>query len=349
MQTEKRAGRVMRSVAAVLVIILAIVALFQGFRMRGKEALFRNVAVETENLPEEKQSGDDRAKIACEQGKEVTYQGEKYVYNEELVSILFLGVDKEAFEEGGTVGDGKAGQADALFLLVLDTKTGKSRLIAISRDTMTDVNVYSDLGNFIGTEKLQLCLAYTYGDGKEKSCENTVRAVSRLFYGMPVAAYAALDLDAIAVLTDAVGGVEVTVTKDLTIQDPSLKEGERKVLTGEQAQWYVRSRLVEEKEATADANSDRIERQKQFRKNPLFLLTLYQKIKDFSVTNLSAAEVTYLGTLLFRGGFQDAGILSIKGEASMGETYAEFHVDEQAMYEMVLEVFYRKAGKDHEK
>ena len=255
MQTEKRAGRVMRSVAAVLVIILAIVALFQGFRMRGKEALFRNVAVETENLPEEKQSGDDRAKIACEQGKEVTYQGEKYVYNEDLVSILFLGVDKEAFEEGGTVGDGKAGQADALFLLVLDTKTGKSRLIAISRDTMTDVNVYSDLGNFIGTEKLQLCLAYTYGDGKEKSCENTVRAVSRLFYGMPVAAYAALDLDAIAVLTDAVGGVEVTVTKDLTIQDPSLKEGERKVLTGEQAQWYVRSRLVEEKEATAEAVS----------------------------------------------------------------------------------------------
>jgi len=106
----------MRSVAAVLVIILAIVALFQGFRMRGKEALFRNVAVETEILPEEKQSGDDRAKIACEQGKEVTYQGEKYVYNEDLVSILFLGVDKEAFEEGGTVGDGKAGQADALFL-----------------------------------------------------------------------------------------------------------------------------------------------------------------------------------------------------------------------------------------
>ena len=33
----------------------------------------------------------------------------------------------------------------------------------------------------------------------------------------------------------------------------------------------------------------------------------------------------------------------------MGETYAEFHVDEQAMYEMVLEVFYRKAGEDHEK
>ena len=168
MQTEKRAGRVMRSVAAVLVIILAIVALFQGFRMRGKEALFRNVAVETENLPEEKQSGDDRAKIACEQGKEVTYQGEKYVYNEELVSILFLGVDKEAFEEGGTVGDGKAGQADALFLLVLDTKTGKSRLIAISRDTMTDVNVYSDLGSGCHCSA-DGCSRRCGGDGHQRS------------------------------------------------------------------------------------------------------------------------------------------------------------------------------------
>lgn len=210
MQTEKRAGRVMRSVAAVLVIILAIVALFQGFRMRGKEALFRNVAVETENLPEEKQ--------ARRQGKDLHANRERRSHIRERSMCttkiwcpdFFSGVDKEAFEEGGTVGDGKAGQADALFLLVLDTKTGKSRLIAISRDTMTDVNVYSTLEILSEREKLQLCLAYTYGDGKEKSCENTVRAVSRLFYGMPVAAYAALDLDAIAVLTDAVGGVEVT-------------------------------------------------------------------------------------------------------------------------------------------
>ena len=74
-------------------------------------------------------------------------------------------------------------------------------------------------------------------------------------------------------------------------------------------------------------------------------------MQDPSVSSdtINEPPVTYLGTLLFRGGFQDAGILSIKGEASMGETYAEFHVDEQAMYEMVLEVFYRKAGKDHEK
>ena len=37
MQTEKRAGRVMRSVAAVLVIILAIVAIFQG--RQGKDRM----------------------------------------------------------------------------------------------------------------------------------------------------------------------------------------------------------------------------------------------------------------------------------------------------------------------
>lgn len=278
----KRAGRVMRNVAAVLVIILAIVALFQGFLHEGERGTVSQCGGGNGKSAGRKAKRRRQGKDRMRTGKGGHISGREVCVQRRSGVDPFLGVDKEAFEEGGTVGDGKAGQADALFLLVLDTKTGKSRLIAISRDTMTDVNVYSDLGNFIGTEKLQLCLAYTYGDGKEKSCENTVRAVSRLFYGMPVAAYAALDLDAIAVLTDAVGGVEVTVTKDLTIQDPSLKEGERKVLTGEQAQWYVRSRLVEEKEATADANSDRIERQKQylaafggkaaeqFRKNPLF-------------------------------------------------------------------------------
>ena len=96
------------------------------------------------------------------------------------------------------------------------------------------------------------------------------------------------------------------------------------------------------REATADANSDRIERQKQYlaaleekRQSSFerirFLLTLYQKIKDFSVTNLSAARSDVSWNPAFsRVVFRMPVFLSIKGEASMGETYAEFHVDEQA-------------------
>lgn len=116
----------MRNVAAVLVIILAIVALFQGFRMRGKEALFRNVAVETENLPGRKAKRRRQGKDRMRTGKGGHISGREVCVQRRSGVDPFLGVDKEAFEEGGMVGDGKAGQADALFLLVLDTKTGKT-------------------------------------------------------------------------------------------------------------------------------------------------------------------------------------------------------------------------------
>ena len=217
---------------------------------------------------------------------------------------------------------------------------------------MTDINVYSDQGNFVGTEKLQLCLAYTYGDGREKSCENTKKAVSCLFYGIPVHAYMALDLTAIADLNDVVGGVEVPVTKDLAILDPSLKEGEKIKLHGEQAQRYVRSRLTEEAQASADANNDRIERQKQYlmafgakalasmKKDIRLPFTLYKTVEKSMITDLSVSECVYLGTMAAKSGIKTVEIQSVPGKSAMGEKYAEFQVDDKKLYEKILDIFY---------
>ena len=56
-----------------------------------------------------------------------------------------------------------------------------------------------------------LGLAYAYGNGKDTSCQYMVDAVSRLFYGIPVNGYAAFNMETIAALNDAVGGVTVTI------------------------------------------------------------------------------------------------------------------------------------------
>lgn len=77
-------------------------------------------------------------------------------------------------------------------LAVLDSETGELSLVNISRDSMVDVNRYNVEGQFLGTEEMQICLAYAYGDGREGSCLNTVESVSRLMYSMPVHAYARL-------------------------------------------------------------------------------------------------------------------------------------------------------------
>ena len=162
-------------------------------------------------------------------GKTIVYNGKTYKYNEAITSILFMGIDRDQFadddENLGTNGD-----ADALMLLTYDTSNGNTDLISISRDTMADIDVYSKDGTYIGIEKQQICLAYAYGDGKETSCTNQVNAVSRLFYNIPISSYLSMDLDAVSVLNDAVGGVTVTspqtfkeFTKGETVQKPLLE------------------------------------------------------------------------------------------------------------------------------
>ena len=334
--------------AVILALMILAVAAFAVISSRGKSELLGK----KENDVEFSVPDNVDAKIADENTGDVIYKGKKYCYNDRVTSILCMGVDREELNTTGSVGAGDSGQADSLFLLAIDTDTGETTMIGISRDSMVDVNVYSNTGSYLKTDKLQLCLAYTYGDGREMSCENTVRSVSRLLYGIPINSYAAIDLSAIPVLNDAVGGVEVTVLEDLTIKDPSLTVGDRILLRGQQAEWYVRSRLVEEAEATADANNLRMERQKQYlsafarkvidatKADMTLPITLYNVASDYMVTDVSASKVAYLASLMVQKGFDASSILTVPGKSTMGETYAEFHVDEEALYEMILDVFY---------
>lgn len=77
------------------------------------------------------------------------------------------------------------------------------------------------------------------------SCQYMVDAVSNLFYGMPINGYVALNMNAVAMINDAVGGVTVTVPEDMTQVDPSFAEGAAVTLTGDQALKFTRYRDTE--------------------------------------------------------------------------------------------------------
>lgn len=334
----------------ILAIVLIGVAVLAAVVFQGKNSLLSHEDKEIEFTVPEKAE----AELADENTGEVIYKGKKYCYNNKIVNILFMGVDKEQLNTSGSIGAGESGQADSLFLASVDTDTGKVNILGISRDSMVDVNVYSNKGNYIGTRELQLCLAYTYGDGRELSCENTMRSVSRLLYGVPIHSYAAIDLNAIAVLNDAVGGVEVTVSEDLAYMDPSLTAGTKVLLQGQQAQWFVRSRISEGPAATADSNSYRMDRQQQYvsafarkvieeMKGDLMLpVALYRAASDYMVTDLSASRVAYLASLFASKGMNAENMRMVPGEAVMGEKYAEYHVDEEKLYEIILDIFYEE-------
>lgn len=325
-------------------ILLLVVGVFLFLKIQGEKELSTGKNETEITAPDDAELEDE--------GKYIIYKGEKYCYNEDVISILCMGIDK-SIQETGEDNIGANGQADALVLIVLDSKDGTLSLVNISRDSMVDVNKYNVNGQYLGTEKMQICLAYAYGDGKEKSCLNTVESVSRLMYGMPIHAYAAIDYDGIGVLNDAVGGVTVQVLEDMTYVDPAFKEGNTVMLEGEQAHSYVRTRNVD----LLESNNLRMARQKQYmmaflqkalaqtRSDINVPLTLYQAAGDYMVTNISYAEVTYLASRIVDTGISDGTVTSVPGEVVRGETYAEFIPDEEGLYELILNVFYKKVNE----
>lgn len=275
-------------------------------------------------------------------GEYVVYNGRTYKFNENITNILCIGVDKRSITD--TAVNGTGGQADVIELVSTDVTNGKTSIVNISRDTMTDVTVYSAGGAYVETTTQQICLSYAYGDGKETSCENTVSSVQRLFYNLPVKTYFALDLDGIAALNDSVGGVDVTSPESIG----SFKKGENYHLEGKQAENFVRLRNTEQ----LASNSSRMQRQQiylnsfintavsQTKENVGTPLSLFNASKQYSCTNLNPSKVCYLAQRLIMNGGISPQTVAVPGEVKMGKKYAEFYVNEKKFYEMFLSIYY---------
>ena len=68
-------------------------------------------------------------------GQYVVYNGQTYEFNKNMTSILCMGIDKSSFDGASDI-KGENGQADVLILVAMDTSTGETKLINISRDTI---------------------------------------------------------------------------------------------------------------------------------------------------------------------------------------------------------------------
>ena len=267
---------------------------------------------------------------ATEYSEVIEYNGHKYKYNENVVSIAFMGIDQDTLKTSDQTDFVGASDADIVF--AVDTQSGKASAIAIPRDTMVDVDMYMESGTLIETQKTQLCLAYAYGDGRELSCKNTVNSISRVLYNVPINKYFALDLNGIAALNDAIGGV--TIDSSLyDFKDEGIKVGDKVVLKGDMAEKYVRQRNMD----TVDASMNDFS----------VISKLYSDAQKYSQSNIKLDNVTYLGSLLLSKGITDFESYRLKGTFSESAdpilpdvAHAEFTPDEDYLMQTILKVFY---------
>lgn len=276
------------------------------------------------------------------------YQGKTYERNESLTTILFIGIDKqdERARSASQFRDG--GQADFLRLLVLDNENRTVRWLPIDRDTMTEISILGVLGDQAGTKTAQICLAHGFGNDADENCQYTVEAVEGLLKGVSVDFYISLNLAAVAVLNDSVGGVPVTLEDDFAFLDPAMTKGATLTLTGQQAEYFVRERM-----AVGDGrNQSRMRRQEVFlealsekatekiKGDSKFIDKLYGLLGDDLVSDMKRGRMVNEGNRAYK--YQKLDRVEIQGTHSLGESgYIEFLADEAMIQELVVDVFYR--------
>lgn len=336
-EESKRRNKVPFLILIIVLVIVLAVVIFLSVKGQGANSDVNADDMEySDDYPEKWQEGV------------INYKGKDYLFNQDIKSYLIMGVDKADMEEDVT-NYTKGGQSDAMFLLVTNSKDRTMSVVSINRNTMTRVETCSIKGTNMGYVTAQICLQHAYGDGKNLSCVRSTEAVSYLFYNLPINGYLAMSMDGMPIMNDSIGGVEITVLEDLTntSKGVSLKKGETVTLTGDEAYVYLRTRDIEE----FDSASNRLRRQEQYitaymdklekiaTTNPNKAIEIYEALEEYTVSSIDFAGL--VGEVKDYE-FSSDNMYTIPGETRMGTTFEEYYVDEDAFYEMIIDIFYEE-------
>ena len=236
---------ILSTVAIILAAVAAVTVLF---------VLHHKQQQEKARQPEESvsQAEDDT----------IEWNGKRYTYNNNLINILFLGID-HANDIDTSYMPGDAGQADCIMLLSLDKETKEGRILQINRNTMTQIDTYDSTGSAFGTVNAQLATQYAYCIGGSRSCWATEKTVKKLLYNLPISGYFALSVDGIPEINDALGGVTVEMTEEDAAINPAFEAGKEVCLKGADAENYVRYRDTN----AFNSNEGRMQRQVKYRQS----------------------------------------------------------------------------------
>ena len=288
-------------------------------------------------------SGQDQTEIL--KRKTITRDGVEYFPRQDITVVMVLGIDQYGPVESSNYYKNQ-GSADSVMLLVFDETEKNCTVLYLNRDTMLNMDVLGIRGEYAGTTYGQLALAHTYGTGLEDSCENVKNTLMNFLHGLTVDYYVAMNMDAIPILNDAVGGVTVNVVDDFSKVNPTITMGEL-TLQGDQVVDYVRTR----KNVGDQKNVTRMERQKEYvdgflqalmektQEDIALAVNLYEQVAPYIVTDCSANTLS--GMLDRYAEFTLKEVVTPAGENRIEDGHYAFYADEQKLDLMIVDLFYR--------
>lgn len=183
------------------------------------------------------------------------------------ISILLLGVDTNDTRTA----EGDSGRTDSIIVATINPQKGQTTLVSIPRDTLVDMECEYD-GDYITYDKINA--AYAYG-----GAPLAIDTVEKLL-DIPIDHYATVNMDGMADLIEAVGGVDVKNDIDFTLNGEHFAIGDLH-LNGKRAVEWARMREEDPKGDYGRQERQRIVLQKVFDKiASVETLSNYQNLLD---------------------------------------------------------------------
>ena len=321
MKRQKTTGIIVLLV--VLVCVLAVGTWY--FRKQHSEKVS---ATEGQTETQQSETTDELERLLW---NKIKLNGKKYKYSTDYETYLFMGTD----------GSGK----------IVNRKEQTYAFLQLNRDTMTEINLIGRNGKGMATADMQLCTAHWYGGTPEESCENTVKAVSRMLGGVKINGYYAINMEDIGKLNHAIGGVTVTIDSDFGDVDPTLKKGETVTLSDEQAYNFLRYRQgIDDSE-----NTSRMKRHRQYMQafmaklkekmhdDPSIGAEIYEQMSEVAVTDMSGGVLTDILTDMQQA--TDRGTFELEGTTKLGQhlddglEHTEFYLDKIAIVKTLKDLY----------
>lgn len=354
--------------AVVAVLGLVFILLYKT----GHARLMRSVeakAPEAKELADEKEllTAKEKAKLATVEWQDnwVAIGDKVYAYDEDCINLLFLGIDKPGDIQGKTdFSNWESGQTDAVFVVSLNPTKKVVQIVGIPRNSMVNVDIYDEENHKIDTVYDQICLQYAFAGGGQAGLDRVKESVGDLFYGLPIHGAFAVGYDAVGIVNDMVGGVDVEVLEDLQKENPLFTVGNHVHLDGDLALSYVRSRNY----GQLGSPTLRLKRQKQYitaligktrskvKEDPAVVKTMYDAVSRYMNTDVTLEEVVYLAAKAVDYRFDADSFHLLEGEDHAVEIpkerlrpgeeaepfYDDYYLSEDSIKEIMLDVFYQE-------
>ena len=265
----------------------------------------------------------------------------KEVKSNEPINILLLGVD---IGEPGKAATKVRGRTDTMMVVNYNILEDKLSIVSIPRDTLITLN----------NKREKINAAHAIGGVKA-----SIDAVENLL-GIDINYYAMIDYSGFRELVDALGGIDMDITRNMNYDDPSqnlsihFKKGEKVHLDGKKAEEFFRWRKNNDGTGFADGDLGRIQNQHLFIKkvmekvkSPTTLVRIPKILKTipkYMDTNMEADSIIKYGYKI--KGLSDENIktATLKGEAKYIKGISYFIYNKEKNKEILSTL---KSGKSN--